>query len=105
MVPLAADETPHLQRRLGLLPATALKISNMVVNVRLDSIFPEKHRHFHRHMFDDSLDLHNDLSLDPAFFEICQRLLRLIERKHLVNHRTDAPRFEKFADLCELAAI
>src|SRR5271170_4213036 len=56
-------------------------------------------------MFDGSPDLHNDLSLGPAFSKVRKRLLRLIERKHLVNHRPDAPCLEEFADLCELAAI
>jgi len=53
----------------------------------------------------DSLHPHDDLPFRPAFFEIRQRLLCLIERKHLVNHRSDAPRFEKFANLRKLAAV
>ena len=52
-----------------------------------------------------SLHLHDDLSFGPAFFEIRQRFLGLIERKHLVNHRLDAPRLKEFANLCELATV
>jgi hypothetical protein len=52
-----------------------------------------------------SSDLHNDLPLGPALFEICQRILRLIEWKHLVNQRPDAPRLEQFTDLRELLAV
>ena len=52
-----------------------------------------------------SLHLHDDLSFGPAFFEIRQRLFRLIERKHIVDHRPNAPRLEQFTDLCELTAV
>jgi len=52
----------------------------------------------------NSLHLHNDLPLRPAFFEIHQCLLRLIERKYLVNYRPDAARLEQFTDLGELPA-
>ena len=52
-----------------------------------------------------SPDLHNDLPLGPALFEIRKRLLRLIERKYLVDHRSDAPRLEKLANLCELPTV
>src|SRR6266498_33593 len=48
---------------------------------------------------------HNDLPLRPPVFEICQRLLRLIERKHLVNHWPDALGLEQFTDLCELLTV
>ena len=53
----------------------------------------------------NSPDLHNDLPLGPALFKIRQRRLRLIERKYLINHRSDAPRLEQFTDLCELPTI
>ena len=52
-----------------------------------------------------SPDLYNDLPLRPAFFEIRQRLLRLIEREYLVNHRSDVLRLEQFTDLCELPTV
>ena len=45
-------------------------------------------------LWTDSPDLHNDLALGPTFSEIRQRLLRLIERKYVVDHRPDGPRLE-----------
>src|SRR5204863_9460926 len=53
----------------------------------------------------DSLHLDNDLPFGPAHLEIRKRLLRLIERKYLVDHRPDAPHLEKLTDLCELATV
>lgn len=52
-----------------------------------------------------SPDLHNDLPFGPALFEIRKRLLRLIERKYLINYGSDAPRLEKLADFCKLTAV
>ena len=49
--------------------------------------------------------LDNDLALGSTLLEIRKRLLGLLERKDLVDHRPDAPRLEKLADLCELAAV
>ncbi len=53
----------------------------------------------------DSLHLHNDLPLGSASFEMRKRLLRLIERKYLVEHRPDVPRLEKLTDLGELTTV
>jgi hypothetical protein len=53
----------------------------------------------------DSLHLDNDLPFGPAHLEIRKRLLRLIERKYLVDHRPNVPHLEKLADLCELATV
>src|SRR5947209_5460711 len=53
----------------------------------------------------DSLHLDNDLPFGPAQLEIRKRLLRLIERKYLVDHGPNAPHLEKLADLCELATV
>ena len=52
-----------------------------------------------------SPDLHHDLALGAAFFEIGERFLRLIERKYLVYHGSDFFRLEQFADLRELATV
>ena len=49
-------------------------------------------------MHDDSLHLDDDFSFGATIFEIGKRLLRLIERKCLVDHGSDGPRLEKFAD-------
>ena len=46
-----------------------------------------------------------DLPFGPAHLEIRKRLLRLIERKYLVDHGPNAPYLEKLADLCELATV
>jgi hypothetical protein len=53
----------------------------------------------------DSPDLHDDLPLGSPFVEISKRILRLIELKYLVDHRSDAPRIEKFTYLRELATV
>jgi hypothetical protein len=37
-----------------------------------------------------SPDLHNDLPFGPALFEMRKRFLGLVERKYLINHRSDA---------------
>ena len=52
-----------------------------------------------------SYELHDNLSFGPALLEIHQRFLRLSERKHLINHRTYATRFEKFAKLRKLPTV
>src|SRR5581483_11762495 len=52
-----------------------------------------------------SSDLHHDLAFGSTLFEIGQRLLRLIERKYLINYRTDDLCLEKLANLGELAAV
>src|SRR5215207_6419788 len=39
----------------------------------------------------DSLHLNNDLPFGPAHLEIRKRVLRLIERKYLVDRDDDAP--------------
>src|SRR6185295_16639002 len=49
--------------------------------------------------------LDNDLPLGSTLLEICERFLCLLEWKHLVYHRPDAPRHEKLADLRELPAV
>jgi hypothetical protein len=74
---------------------------NLSCGVFIDQISVAKVYQIHT----GSPDLHHDLPFGPAFFEIRKRLLRLIERKHLVNYRSDAPRFEEFANLCELPTI
>src|SRR6185369_3545643 len=60
---------------------------------------------FYRVRLTGSPELHNDLPFGPALFEIRKRFLGLIERKYLVDHRTDESHLEKLADLCELAAV
>ena len=57
------------------------------------------------HTTTDSRHPHNDLPFGPALFEIRKCFLGLIERKHLVNHRLDAPRLKEFANLSELATV
>src|SRR5581483_6066619 len=49
--------------------------------------------------------LDNDLTPGSALLEIRKRLLDLFERKYPVDHRPDAPRLEKLADVGELAAV
>jgi len=51
------------------------------------------------------LHLDNDLPLGSTLLKICKSLLRLIERKYLVDHRPNAPRLEKFTDLRELVTV
>jgi hypothetical protein len=50
-------------------------------------------------------NLHDDLPLGTACFEIGKCILCLSERKYPVDHRMDMPRLEKRTDLCELAAV
>ncbi len=52
-----------------------------------------------------SFHLHDDLPLGPAFFEVGQGLLRLIEWKYPVDHRPDFACLKKFADFRELPAV
>jgi hypothetical protein len=49
--------------------------------------------------------LDNDFPLGSTLLKIRKRLLRLFERKYLVDHRPNAPRFKKLADLCELTTV
>src|SRR4051812_30625513 len=49
--------------------------------------------------------LHDNLALGAPLFEIRKRRLRLFERKYSVDHRPDAPRLEKLADLGELPTV
>src|SRR5205814_509660 len=49
--------------------------------------------------------LHDDLALGAPLGQVCQRILCLLERKHLVDHGPDALRLEELADFGELVAI
>jgi hypothetical protein len=59
----------------------------------------------HSQPFGSSLDLDDDLALGASLRQVFKRFLRLIERKHLVDHRTNAFRFEESANFGELGAV
>src|SRR5215216_3265612 len=52
-----------------------------------------------------SRDLDNDFPLGSTLLKIRKSLLRLFERKYLVDHRPNASRFYKLADFCELTTV
>lgn len=52
-----------------------------------------------------SPDPHDDLTLGAPLDQVFKRFLRLLEREYLIDHRTNAFRFEEYANFRELGAI
>lgn len=52
-----------------------------------------------------STHLHHDLALGPAFFQICESILRIVERKRLVDHRANTAGLKKFSYFGQLLTV
>ncbi|KDP84666.1 hypothetical protein CF70_018115 [Cupriavidus sp. SK-3] len=52
-----------------------------------------------------STDPHDDFTLGAPQGQVFKHFLRLLEREYLIDHRTNAFRFEEYANFRELGAI
>lgn len=88
---------------VGSAPSPAIRFS-MSLNL-VTRLFNREGKLLHSQPFGHSLDLHDDLALRASLGQVFKRILRLLERKNLVDHRTNVFRLEESSNFGELGAV